>query len=50
VRVAVLCPQGVQTAMLDGATHRSPAVLDGVLTAPNRWRRPPWRAWPPNAS
>jgi NAD(P)-dependent dehydrogenase (short-subunit alcohol dehydrogenase family) len=32
VRVAVLCPQGVQTAMLDGATHRSPAVLDGVLT------------------
>jgi NAD(P)-dependent dehydrogenase (short-subunit alcohol dehydrogenase family) len=32
VRVAVLCPQGVQTAMLEGATHRSPAVLDGVLT------------------
>jgi NAD(P)-dependent dehydrogenase (short-subunit alcohol dehydrogenase family) len=32
VRVAVLCPQGVQTAMLDSATHRSPAVLDGVLT------------------
>lgn len=32
VRVAVLCPQGVQTAMLRSATGRSPAVLDGVLT------------------
>ena len=32
VRVAVLCPQGVETAMLRSATIRSPAVLDGVLT------------------
>lgn len=32
IRVAVLCPQAVETAMLKGATVRSPAVLDGVLT------------------
>ena len=32
VRVSVLCPQGVDTPMLRGATIRTPAVLDGVLS------------------
>jgi NAD(P)-dependent dehydrogenase (short-subunit alcohol dehydrogenase family) len=34
VRVSALCPQGVETAMIRGASGREPALLDGVLTAP----------------
>ena len=32
VKVAVLCPQGVRTDMLQGATGNEPALLDGVLS------------------
>jgi NAD(P)-dependent dehydrogenase (short-subunit alcohol dehydrogenase family) len=33
IRVSALCPQGVDTAMMQGATGREPALLDGVLSA-----------------
>ena len=33
IRVSALCPQGVDTAMMHGATGREPALLDGVLSA-----------------
>ena len=32
VKVSILCPQGVRTAMLRGATGATPAVHDGVLS------------------
>jgi NAD(P)-dependent dehydrogenase (short-subunit alcohol dehydrogenase family) len=33
IRVSALCPQGVDTPMIRGATGREPALLDGVLSA-----------------
>jgi NAD(P)-dependent dehydrogenase (short-subunit alcohol dehydrogenase family) len=32
IRVSALCPQGVDTNMVRGATGREPALLDGLLT------------------
>jgi NAD(P)-dependent dehydrogenase (short-subunit alcohol dehydrogenase family) len=32
IRVSALCPQGVDTPMIRGATGREPALLDGVLS------------------
>ena len=32
IRVAALCPQGVDTAMVRGASAREPALLDGLLS------------------
>ena len=33
IKVAALCPQGVDTAMVRGASGREPALLDGLLSA-----------------
>lgn len=33
IKVSALCPQGVDTPMIHGATGREPALLDGVLSA-----------------
>jgi short-subunit dehydrogenase len=32
IKVSALCPQGVDTAMLKGATGREPALRDGILS------------------
>jgi short-subunit dehydrogenase len=32
IKVSVLCPQGVQTPMIEGAGELQPALRDGVLT------------------
>ena len=32
IKVSALCPQGVNTAMVQGASGREPALLDGVLS------------------
>ena len=33
IRVSALCPQGIDTAMVRGASAREPALLDGLLSA-----------------